>query len=109
VIEASGSPAGLATALRAVRRGGKLVALGLPAAPPEIDLVDAVLREVDIITTVAHVCDTDLPRALELLGDPALAAAAIERLIPIGDIVGAGLGPLAEGRATGKIVVDVRG
>jgi (R,R)-butanediol dehydrogenase/meso-butanediol dehydrogenase/diacetyl reductase len=107
VVEASGTADGLAIALRTVRRGGSVVAIGMPAEPAKIDLVDAILREVDILTSVAHVCDVDLPSALHLLAAPAIADAVIERTIPLTRVVEDGLAPIAERRAGGKIVVEV--
>ncbi|OLT06537.1 hypothetical protein BJF90_15705 [Pseudonocardia sp. CNS-004] len=105
VVEASGarpSPA-LATAL--ARRGGSVVLLGLQKAPTELDLSDMVLREIDLITTVAHVCDVDLPRALELLADPRSENVVIDRVIPLESLVEEGLIPLHDGAVLGKVVV----
>lgn len=106
-VEASGTAGGYAAALRAVRRGGTVVAVGMPPEPARIDLVDAILREVDIVTSVAHVCDTDLPTALELLAGSPIAERVIERTIPLSRVVEDGLAPIAERRAGGKIVVEV--
>jgi (R,R)-butanediol dehydrogenase / meso-butanediol dehydrogenase / diacetyl reductase len=107
VIEASGVPTGPTTAVHATRRGGRVVIIGLQAQPPAVDLYDAALREVELITTVAHVCSTDLPEALEVLADGDLAAMVTEKPIPLESLVDDGIVPLAEGRASGKIVVDV--
>jgi (R,R)-butanediol dehydrogenase/meso-butanediol dehydrogenase/diacetyl reductase len=108
VIEASGTADGLATALRTVARGGAVIAVGMPPEPPRLDLVDAILREVDVVTSVAHVCDSDLPTALHLLAKNGIAERVIERTIPLERVVEEGLAPLAEGRAQGKIVVNVQ-
>jgi (R,R)-butanediol dehydrogenase/meso-butanediol dehydrogenase/diacetyl reductase len=107
VVEASGVPTGPTTAVHATRRGGRVVIIGLQAKPPPVDLYDAALREVELITTVAHVCSTDLPEALEVLADGDLAAMVTEKTIPLESLVDDGIVPLAEGRAAGKIVVDV--
>jgi (R,R)-butanediol dehydrogenase/meso-butanediol dehydrogenase/diacetyl reductase len=80
--------------------------VGLQAARRELDLVDLVLREVEIVTTTAHVCGEDLPEALELLATSGLAAAARDRVIPLEAIVDEGLEPLAAGAVTGKILVN---
>jgi threonine dehydrogenase-like Zn-dependent dehydrogenase len=108
VIEASGARDALATALASVRRGGSIVAIGMPAAPPKVDLVAAILAEVDVITSVAHVCGSDLPAALELLARSEVADRSIERVIPLDRVVDEGLVQLAQGRARGKILVDVQ-
>ena len=107
VIEASGSPTGLTDALRSGRRGGSVVAVGMPASPPQVDIVNAILNEVDLITSVAHVCDADLPAALELLADGDVATRVIDRVVPLERVVPDGLEPIAARRAAGKILVDV--
>lgn len=108
VIESSGAPQGPATALAATRRGGRALIVGLQAAPRELDLLDAAVREVEIGTTVAHVCAVDLPESLELLARTPLAAVVLDRVIPLDTLVDEGIRPLAEGTARGKIVVDTR-
>jgi (R,R)-butanediol dehydrogenase/meso-butanediol dehydrogenase/diacetyl reductase len=77
----------------------------MQAAPRELDLADLVLREVDLVTSVAHVCDHDLPVALELLAAGPLAAEALDRVVPLDAVVEDGLEPLAAGRVAGKVLV----
>lgn len=105
VIEASGEAHAPAAATAGVRRGGRVLLVGLQAAPREIDLTRMIVREVDIFTTVAHVCDADIPAALELLADSDVAAVAAGPRIPLEALVEEGLRPLAERRAEGKILV----
>ena len=82
--------------------------VGLHGEPRPIDLTRMILREVDVFTTVAHVCDADIPAALALLADSDIAAATAGPRIPLEALVEDGLRPLAERRATGKILVTVR-
>jgi threonine dehydrogenase-like Zn-dependent dehydrogenase len=107
VIEASGSVAGLATATAGVRRGGRLLLVGLHDRPRELDLLDLTVREVELTTTLAHVCAHDLPDAVALLATGDLAARVVDRTIALDEVVEHGLVPLAEGRAHGKILVSV--
>lgn len=107
VIEASGAPAGPAAALAGARRGGRVLIVGLQAAPRELDLFSCTVREVDLVTTLAHVCDVDLPDALELLASSRVAEVVIDRVIVLDELVEDGIRPLAEGSARGKIVVEV--
>lgn len=109
VLEASGAPGSPALAARLVRRGGRLMLIGLQSAPRELDLHDLVLREVDILTSVAHVCGSDLPEAIELLADGRLAAAALDRVIGLEALVEEGLEPLAAGQVAGKVLIDPAG
>jgi (R,R)-butanediol dehydrogenase/meso-butanediol dehydrogenase/diacetyl reductase len=105
VIEASGAPLAPSAAIAGTRRGGRVLLVGLHAAPRPIDLTRMILREVDICTTVAHVCDADIPAALELLAGSDVAAVTAGPTIPLDALVEEGLLPLAERRAAGKILV----
>jgi threonine dehydrogenase-like Zn-dependent dehydrogenase len=108
VIEASGAPHAPSAAIAGARRGGRVLLVGLHGAPREIDLTQMILREIDIVTTVAHVCDSDIPAALELLAGSDVAAVTAGPRIPLDALVDDGLRPLAERRAPGKILVDPR-
>ena len=105
VIEASGAPHAPAAAIAGACRGGRVLLVGLHGAPREFELTPMILREVDIFTTVAHVCDSDIPAALELLARSDVATVTAGPTIPLDALVEEGLRPLAERRATGKILV----
>jgi len=104
--EASGAPTAPALAQRIVRRGGRIVLIGLQQARRPVDLADLVLREIDVVTSNAHVCDTDLPEALNVLSDQPSAMGAVERVIALEAIVESGLEPLSTGDVRGKVLVD---
>ena len=106
VIEASGAPHAPSAAIAGARRGGRVLLVGLHGAPRAIDLTPMILREVNIITTVAHVCDSDIPAALELLAGSDVAAVTAGQRISLDALVEDGLRPLAERRAAGKILVN---
>lgn len=109
VLEASGTEPGLQLAIATVRKGGQLVLVGLHDAPRAIDLFDLSLREIDTITTLAHICSSDVPRALAALATPGLADTVIETVVGLDRFVEDGLVPFADGRLRGKVVVDVAG
>ncbi len=109
VIESSGVPGAAARALGLAARGGRVLLVGLVQAPQELRLADAVLREVDVATTVAHVCGTDLPRALDLLARTPLSATIGVRVVPLESVVDDGFEPLVAGRVSGKVLVQPRG
>ena len=109
VIEASGAPVSPAAALSMVRRGGDVVIVGLQAAPVSTDLFSLSVREIDVHGTLAHVCGEDLGEAVAVLAGTPLAKTVLGDVIALGDLVEAGLRPLAERKARGKVVVDVRG
>ncbi len=105
-IEASGAPRGPALALDATRRGGQVLLVGLQAEPPALDLHAMVSREVTLATTMAHVCDVDLPESLAILATTGLGQTVRDRVIPLGGLVNDGLLAMSEGRSRGKIVVN---
>ena len=105
VVEATGAPHAPSAATAGARRGGRVLLVGLHGSPREMNLTPMILREVDIVTTVAHVCDSDLPAALELLAGSDVARITAGPRIPLGALVEEGLRPLAERRAAGKILV----
>lgn len=109
VIEASGAQASPGAALSMVRRGGDVVIVGLQAAPRPVDLFSVSVREVDVHGTLAHVCGEDLAEAVTVLAGTQLAKTVLGDVIALSDLVEAGLRPLAERKAHGKIVVDVQG
>jgi (R,R)-butanediol dehydrogenase/meso-butanediol dehydrogenase/diacetyl reductase len=106
VIEASGAPGAPETAIKATRRGGRVLIVGLQPTPTEIDLFALTTREVEITTAVAHVCDVDLPESLEIIAHGSLAETVLDRVIPLDDLVELGIRPLVERTARGKIIVD---
>jgi len=105
-VEASGIADGLPRVQRLTRRGGRILLVGLPKRKVEFDAVDLILREIDVMTTVAHVCDEDLPAAIALLAERDLAGLLVERVVPLDRAVEAALRPMAEGRTRGKMLVD---
>ena len=109
VIEATGAPHAPSAALAGACRGGRVLLVGLHGAPRELDLTPTILREVDVYTTVAHVCDADIPAALDLLASTDVARVTMGPRIPLTALVEEGLRPLAERRAAGKILVTPGG
>jgi (R,R)-butanediol dehydrogenase / meso-butanediol dehydrogenase / diacetyl reductase len=107
VIEASGVPANPSIAIHATKRGGRVVIVGLQADPPAVDIFDAALREVDLIATVAHICDSNLPESLEVLAKTGLAGEVLGEVVPMTRLVEDAIAPLAAGTAPGKMVVEV--
>ncbi|MFD7133639.1 zinc-binding dehydrogenase [Streptomyces sp. NPDC059894] len=106
VIETSGVPQGLRTAMGAVSRGGHIRLVGLHRDPSPLDLTRLVLDEIRVSTSKVHICDQDLPEALALLADhPRIASASLDAVIGLADVVPAGLLRMASGEAAGKIVV----
>jgi (R,R)-butanediol dehydrogenase/meso-butanediol dehydrogenase/diacetyl reductase len=106
VVESSGASGSAQRAVRMAARGGRVLLVGLAHEPQALDLADATLREVDLLTTVAHVCAEDIPAALTLLAAGEIGKHLLDRVIPLDALIPDGLDALAERRATGKILVD---
>ena len=105
VIEASGAPGQMAFALNLVKRGGTLLQVGLPTTKQELDVHKIVMSEINISTTLAHICGADLAPALEILGTTTLAAELIEGVYPLAQI-SEQLELLATGKIQGKVLFD---
>jgi len=108
VIEASGAAGSAERAFALAVQGGTVLLVGLNQAPQPLSLAELVLREVNVHTTVAHVCDQDMPEALALLAERPLAPTLLDCIVPLDDVVAGGLEPLVAGTASGKILVDPR-
>jgi (R,R)-butanediol dehydrogenase / meso-butanediol dehydrogenase / diacetyl reductase len=106
-IEASGAPGTLDAVITATRRGGRVLVVGLPKQPPVVDTADIALRELDLLGTVAHICDRNIPQALDILAATPSVGNAADRVIPLDDLVGDGLQPLCQGQVTGKVLVEM--
>lgn len=104
VFETSGAKGAPTRAKSLVRNGGMIMLLGLNKTPQEFVFSDAVLREVTLETSAAHVCATDIPAALALLKSGAIAPLLIERVLDLEDSLEAFIA-LSSGRALGKFVV----
>ncbi|GAF46978.1 zinc-dependent alcohol dehydrogenase [Rhodococcus wratislaviensis] len=105
VIEASGAPNQLPTALQMVTDGGRVLAVGIPKDRPALDVHSLVFREITLDSTLAHVCDTDLPSALEILSEGVLGAELAETPLPLNRL-GDELDRLSSGKVEGKALID---
>jgi (R,R)-butanediol dehydrogenase/meso-butanediol dehydrogenase/diacetyl reductase len=105
VFETSGSTSGLRLALSAAARGGRIVAVSLPARSVDFDVRRAVVSEVDIVTSCAHVCRRDLPAAVGLLSRRSLHEEIVARVLPLSRVADG----LVPGAHNGKTVIDVHG
>jgi threonine dehydrogenase-like Zn-dependent dehydrogenase len=100
IFEVSGSAAGLDSALRTARPGARLVAVGIQPSPGQARFADWTLHEYDILGTVAHVCATDLPAALDLLAaDAGTWTRIAPAVLPLDALVEDGLVALGAGRS----------
>jgi (R,R)-butanediol dehydrogenase/meso-butanediol dehydrogenase/diacetyl reductase len=108
VFETSGALGSAERAFALAARGGDVVLVGLNKTAQPLNLADIVLREVNVQTTVAHVCGQDMPAALELLDRCDLATDLVGEVVPLEDVVASGFEPLAGGTPRGKLLVDPR-
>jgi threonine dehydrogenase-like Zn-dependent dehydrogenase len=107
VLETAGRQAALDLAVAACRSGGRVVAVGTHGERPTVDVRAVTYRELELLGTVAHICERDLREAVALLATCAPLRRLGRRVISIDDVVDEGLAPLAAGEAREKIVVAV--
>ncbi|WZH54485.1 MAG: alcohol dehydrogenase catalytic domain-containing protein [Nocardioides alkalitolerans] len=83
-VDCTGAPEAVASQVAAVRRGGRVVLVGLGASV-EIDAEQTILREIEVVGSAGY-ARRDFHRAVELLASGALPAdALITRVAPIAD------------------------
>jgi hypothetical protein len=72
-----------------------------------VDFVELTLNEVELLTSQAHVCATDLPEAIQILGELALSQHVVDRVVDLHRVVVDGFEAALAGRLHGKVVVQV--
>jgi (R,R)-butanediol dehydrogenase/meso-butanediol dehydrogenase/diacetyl reductase len=105
VVEASGAPGQLNHAVSMVRSGGTILQVGIPARPQEVDLHPLVFGEIAVMTTLAHVCGTDLAPSLDILARTGLGEELLDSVRPMEDLPDQ-LDRLTAGRLEGKVLFD---
>lgn len=106
VFETSGSKGAPTRALSLTRNGGTLLLLGLNKTPQDFLFSDAVLREITLETSAAHVCVDDIPAALEILRSGDIAPLLIERVLDLEEALQA-CKTISAGKALGKLVISL--
>jgi (R,R)-butanediol dehydrogenase/meso-butanediol dehydrogenase/diacetyl reductase len=110
-IEAAGNPSASAAAVRLVRRGGRSVLLGVYDETLPIDMMDMLLGEKTVSTSLSHVYHTDFRVAVSLIerGKVLLEPIITDR-IPLADVVERGFKTLlAEPDEHLKVIVFPNG
>jgi (R,R)-butanediol dehydrogenase/meso-butanediol dehydrogenase/diacetyl reductase len=108
VYELTGTAAGLATALGAVRDGGRVVQVGFQNGPRSLELFRLTLKELEIVGANSLALHPDLPAALRLLAArPQGWHDLAPELIPLADLVDGGIRPIADRTASRvKTLID---
>jgi len=97
VIECSGSPGALDPSISLSRPRGRIVLVGIDARPAMVHALPIVMGEREVIGSLSHVYDEDLPAAIELLADGSVKGEPIiTDRVPLGRIVEDGLRRLIE-------------
>lgn len=90
VLEASGKA--VAPAIRAARKGGRIVLVGLPVKATSFNFFDLVSTEKEVIGSLSHIYDEDYAAAVRWLGDGrVLAEPLISARLPLDALVSEGL------------------
>jgi (R,R)-butanediol dehydrogenase/meso-butanediol dehydrogenase/diacetyl reductase len=108
VFECTGRGRAAQAAVAVAARGGRVVVVGLHTSPVTLDLHAVTLDEKEVIGTQAHVLAADLAPAVELLEDgAALWGHVAPVVVPLSELVDAGLRPMTEGGPMPiKLLVD---
>lgn len=107
-IEVTGQEASMYQAVQAVRRGGRVLQVGIPRDPlGALPVGHMVVQEKALLTTNGHVCPVNLPAALDLLATTDLAERVGTRMILLENLVSEGLLPLVEHRSSEKVIVTI--
>jgi D-arabinose 1-dehydrogenase-like Zn-dependent alcohol dehydrogenase len=107
VVEAVGRETTMAQALRLVRPGGRIVAVGYSATSEfVVPSPRFVLEEVELVGS-RYVRLDELGRAIQLVADGRVEI-VVDEVKPLAE-AGAALGRLRDGQVVGRIVVDVSG
>jgi (R,R)-butanediol dehydrogenase/meso-butanediol dehydrogenase/diacetyl reductase len=107
-IEAAGTTAAAAAAVRLVGRGGTAVVLGVFGGTVPLDMLDFLTGEKRILASLSHVYDTDFATAVSLIDKGALQLEPlITDRIGLAEVVTAGFDPLvAEPSSHLKVIVN---
>lgn len=110
VYECTGYPPAAQAAVAVVERGGRVVVVGLHRNPVPLNLLSVSLDEKELVGTLAHVLAADLGHAVDLLEEgAALWGQVAPVVIPLEEVVSAGLRPMIEGGETPiKLLLDPR-
>jgi (R,R)-butanediol dehydrogenase/meso-butanediol dehydrogenase/diacetyl reductase len=111
IFDCTGSNQTPGLAILAVRSGGRVVQVGLPPTPGQLDFLQLALREVELIGCVGHVYDEDYRKAVELIVSKRVnAQALITHRLTLAEAVPLGLEFLAgpNGKDALKIIITPR-
>ena len=108
VYECTGYPPAAQAAVALVQRGGRVVIVGLHKNPVPVNLLSVSLDEKELVGTLAHVLAADLGHAVDLLEDGVeLWERVAPVVVPLEDVVSAGLQPMIDGGETPiKLLLD---
>lgn len=104
--ECAGVPAAPDMAVAAVRKGGRVVLVGLQSATVPVDLLQVVVGEKQLLGSVQHDAEHDLPSAVHLIASGKVKTAPlITSRIPLGRVVEDGFQRLEADATQLKILV----
>jgi (R,R)-butanediol dehydrogenase/meso-butanediol dehydrogenase/diacetyl reductase len=108
VIECAGRIESVSCAIKAARRGGRIVIVGLPPVPGTLDFTALAGGEKEIIGSLSHVYDEDFVAAIDLLASGRVHVdSLITDRIGLTEVVTKGFERLASGdRSAIKIIVQ---
>jgi (R,R)-butanediol dehydrogenase / meso-butanediol dehydrogenase / diacetyl reductase len=109
IFDCSGSSRTPASAVLAVRLGGRVVQVGLPTSRGEFDFLQLALREVELIGTIGHIYDEDYRLAVDLITSRQVSAEPlITHRLTLANAVSDGLAYLAGPESPNALKIVIR-
>jgi (R,R)-butanediol dehydrogenase/meso-butanediol dehydrogenase/diacetyl reductase len=107
-VDCGGTVESAAAALGVARRGGRVVLVGFPAQPNQVDLAALAAREQELIGSLSHVYDEDFVTAVDLLASGRVQVEPlISSRLPLAEAVSGGFERLAGGDHTAiKVLIS---
>lgn len=96
VLECSGNPKVIPSAIAAARSSGRIVLVGASSAVAQVATRDVVIWEKSLIGSASHVWDTDFADALQLLGSGVISFEPLLTRVGLSDSLDLGLRALAD-------------
>jgi (R,R)-butanediol dehydrogenase / meso-butanediol dehydrogenase / diacetyl reductase len=107
VFECSGAPGTANAAVASARKGGRIVLVGITKEPAPMPLMDIVVGEKQVLGSIQHDSDHDLPAAVHLLASGQVSARhLVTARIQLDRVVEDGFNALSPGGDHIKILVE---
>ena len=109
VIEVSGAVSAAPAAIESVRKGGRVVLVGIPVASAKFNFFIIVSGEKEVVGALGHVYDEDFLTAVDMIGSGKISKFSnlLDKSIPLSQLISVGFRKMEqEPSSTLKVLVD---